>query len=97
MSVPLDINIVNIPCEYMYMHVSSIVQEGCSPLYMASQHGHTGVVDTLLKCGADPNLAWTVWGTVVFIPSFAHVPGATSDRREKYIIICTCPFGVQQI
>ena len=38
------------------------MQGGRSPLYMASQEGHIEVVDILLKCGADPNLAWTVWG-----------------------------------
>ena len=29
------------------------VQDGFSPLYVASQEGHTDVVDLLLKAGAD--------------------------------------------
>ena len=29
------------------------VQDGFSPLYVASQNGHTDVVDLLLKAGAD--------------------------------------------
>ena len=42
--------------------ISSTIQNGASPLYVASQAGQTEVVDTLLKSGADPNLANTVWG-----------------------------------
>lgn len=37
-------------------------QEGLSPLYQASKHGHTKIVDSLLKSGAYPNLATMVWG-----------------------------------
>ena len=50
--------------------ISSIVQVGASPLYKASQDGHSKVVDILLNNGADPNLAWTVWGLVC---SFHHL------------------------
>ena len=43
---------------YEYMHDLFIVfQNGATPLYMASQNGHTNVVDVLLRQGADPNLA----------------------------------------
>ena len=43
---------------YEYMHHLFIVfQDGGTPLYMASQNGHTNVVDVLLRHGADPNLA----------------------------------------
>ena len=41
-----------------------LLQSGASPLYIACQRGHIDVVDTLLKGGADPNLACTVWGLV---------------------------------
>lgn len=44
--------------------ISFTIQNGVSPLYVASQAGQTEVVDTLLNCGADPNLANTVWGLV---------------------------------
>lgn len=33
------------------------VQDGTSPLYVASQQDHADVVDALLSSGADPNLA----------------------------------------
>ena len=61
---------------YMFacVHVHSIilftVQNSTSPLHMASQEGHTEVVEVLLRSGADPNLAWTVWGLVC---SFHHL------------------------
>ena len=43
-----------------YNTLSSIAQEGVSPLFMASQNGHTQVVELLLREGADPNLTRTV-------------------------------------
>ena len=33
------------------------MQDGLSPLNVASEEGHTEVVNTLLKGGTDPNLA----------------------------------------
>ena len=48
----------------LFSRVLSSVQSGASPLYFACQKGHIDVVDTLLKGGADPNLACTVWGLV---------------------------------
>ena len=36
------------------------IQDGLSPLYVASQEGHTDVVDILVKAGADVNQAITV-------------------------------------
>ena len=35
-------------------------QEGGTPLYFASQNGHSATVDVLLTCGADPNIARNV-------------------------------------
>ena len=50
---------------YMYMIVSSITQNGFSPLHVARQEGHNEVVSTLLDSGADPNLATKVrMGTI---------------------------------
>ena len=34
-------------------------QDGCSPVYVASQTGHTEVVDLLVQAGADIHLATT--------------------------------------
>ena len=49
-----------ISLSYMIVHLSTISQDGISPLFMASQMGHTKTVNILLKNGADPNLARTV-------------------------------------
>ena len=61
-------------CMYAWAHVHSVifftVQDGASPLYVASQEGHTEAVEMLLRSGADPNLAATVWGMVC---SFHHL------------------------
>ena len=61
-------------CMYACVHVHSVifftVQDGASPLYVASQEGHSEVVEILLRNGADPNLAWTVGGLVC---SFHHL------------------------
>ena len=43
-----------------------VVQDGATPLFMASQNGHTNVVDVLLRHGADPNLADHVSIEVVY-------------------------------
>ena len=51
-------------CVHAHSIISSTVQIGASPLYTASQEGYTDIVDTLLRHGADPNLACTVWGLV---------------------------------
>ena len=48
---------------YMYMltmYLFTFLQDGVTPLFMASQDGYTSVVDVLLKHGADPNLPKTV-------------------------------------
>ena len=44
------------------MNISNIIhciQNGISPLYAASQNGHTDVVDLLVRAGADVHLATT--------------------------------------
>ena len=45
--------------------LSSTVQDGESSLYIASQKGHTEIVEVLLKKGADPNLTRKVCGLVL--------------------------------
>ena len=39
--------------------ISFIVQDGVSPLYVASESGHTDVVDLLVRAGADLHLTTT--------------------------------------
>ena len=34
----------------------NFLQDGATPLFMASQNGHTSVVDVLLRHGVDPNV-----------------------------------------
>ena len=48
--------LLSIMSSYMH-HLFIVVQDGTTPLFMASQNGHTNVVDVLLRHGADPNLA----------------------------------------
>ena len=44
-------------CVYNLSHVVINIQDGLSPLYVASREGHTDVVDMLVKAGADVNQA----------------------------------------
>ena len=62
-SVPLLLGIIILCTSCTHMSCP-LFQSGASPLYIACQKGHIDVVDTLLKGGADPNLACTVWGLV---------------------------------
>lgn len=61
---------------HVYTLLSSTAQDGFSPLYAACFAGHTAVVDTLLKGGAQPNLATMV----LDIPAFLHA----SDRASVH-------------
>ena len=40
-------------------NVTLCLQNGCSPVYVASEYGHTDVVDLLVQAGADIHLATT--------------------------------------
>ena len=44
---------------HVYTILSSTVQDGMSPLYVASECGHTEIVDLLLGAGADVHQATT--------------------------------------
>ena len=47
------------------LHVTiPLTQDGTTPLYIASQNGHSDVVNILLRNGADINLAKKVCRTV---------------------------------
>ena len=54
-------------CTFHFIYYSSLhfLQDGFTALDVASQHGHTGVVDVLLRHGTDPNLPVTVSTEVV--------------------------------
>ena len=45
----------------VYTILSFTVQDGVGPLFMASQEGHTDIVDLLLKAGADVHQARKVF------------------------------------
>lgn len=49
-----------------------LIQDGYSPLHAASEEGHANVVDSILKSGANPNLATEVWEVVLLI-NFSHI------------------------
>ena len=42
---------------HKYLLTKSYSQDGVTPLFMASQEGHTTTVDVLLRQRADPNIA----------------------------------------
>ena len=58
------VHLVALHVYYMTRIVSSTMQHGLSPLYVASQFGHAEAVEILLKSGANPNLAGRVWEVV---------------------------------
>ena len=49
-----------IPLDICSLYLLSYVQDGASPLYIASQGGHIAVVDILIKAGADVHQARTM-------------------------------------
>ena len=42
-----------------------LTQDGATPLFMASQNGHSDVVNILIRNGADVNLSWEVCNNYV--------------------------------
>ena len=50
-----------------------LTQGGFTPLYVASQNGHSDVVKTLIQNGADINLASEVWRYYHRITDRGHV------------------------
>ena len=51
--------------------VGLCLQNGVSPLYIASEEGHTDVVDILIKAGADIHQAKTE--VCIFLDISAHI------------------------
>ena len=52
----------SITCSHILVFFHTQKSHMASPLFLASKMGYTEVVDTLLKNGADPNLACMVCG-----------------------------------
>ena len=69
---------------------SFTVQDGISPLYAASQKGHTDVVDLLVRAGADVHLATTkVFAYIMcdynqFALLYVHVFQSTSNYMSVH-------------
>ena len=78
--------------EVNHTSYSLTVQDGGSPLYVASHEGHSDVVDILLKAGADVHLATTeVWYTVVLelVSSLVHQPWWQWCSQELWLDLNT--------
>lgn len=60
-AVPPDlVESILLPLPIMSFTIQGGEKGGASPLFSASGHGHTEVVETLLKSEADPNQTTTV-------------------------------------
>ena len=67
------------------------IQDGASPLYAASQEGHTDVVDILVKAGADVNQATTVVCLFELGVRDTHVCMYISKNLSSpSVAICSC-------
>ena len=60
------------------------VQDGVSPVYVASQYGHTDVVDLLVQAGADIHLATTEVHVSSHTVSSSVRYHSVSEGRMKY-------------
>ena len=64
----------------------SALQNGATPLFMASQDGHVSIVDILLRNGADPNLAQTVSMEVSASDTHPHTCIDSGNRIPESIL-----------
>ena len=51
------------------LHSLTYQQDGVTPLFIASENGHSAIVETLIKCGGNPNTAKNVSQLSYLIPS----------------------------
>ena len=49
----------------------SVIQIGATPLYVASEYGHTDVVDTLIRVGVSVNQVCMVWRLLYIVTACA--------------------------
>ena len=82
-------------CSYI-AHIS-VIQIGATPLYMASQNGHTDVVDTLIRAGVSVNQACGVWRLLYNYSdcmwcelSFAVLRISCPQPSLAALVVCIC-------
>ena len=63
----------------------SVIQDGATPLYIASQHGHTDVVDTLIRAGVSVNQACMVWRLLYIVTAC----GVNCHLLQTAIFMCS--------
>ena len=82
----------------MYNILSLTVQDGVSPLYVASRNGYTEIVDLLVRAGADVNQADKVHIVLIALvycarPSLTHrIIIANKQERSSSLVTCTCTY-----
>ena len=55
------LHLVDHHCMFIPNVIIPLTQDGETPLYVASQNGHSDVVYILIRNGADINMACNVW------------------------------------
>ena len=74
------------------MWVSLTMQQGTSPLYIASQEGHLEVVQVLLEYGASVNLvndvSWVFFYTGLLLPVMCTLPVLRIIIISYQLVIC---------
>ena len=74
---------------HSYLHVTiPLTQDGATPLYMASQKGHSDVVNILISNGADVNIAKEVMHSAVVITFIVTCYLAKHSHLRKIYHTC---------
>ena len=58
---------------FQLLHLLLFSQVGKTPLYVASEKGHTGIVELLLQHNADPNISEEVSHSMMRLHAHAHM------------------------
>ena len=75
----------------------SVIQAGSTPLYIASQCGHTDVVDTLIRAGVSVNQACEVWRLLYIVTACAvncHLLSSESHVHSHWQSNTSCHFHI---